>query len=362
MTTSHTSNGSAHQVRPVSTSIVELKPLSKAEAQKYKDAESSKFEQLLKIFRSLFGECIARLIQLVLCGFSLWRLIMSAHNTLPEWVYVIICLGACASLIDGGVSLYYYFHMPSYWKCYGYFHWKGRKWFDLNTFYCILTIGPTIFLTEMVMYNNSCYNHKISSTEAPSSLTTTDTNTSDITTVAPQDDLQLWCRDITLHLLHNAICVALPLVRLQVRGPDSVDRISLNTFVYELMLNAADLNNLITEGVALSFLVQDWERSFFIATLVLWGIGVVIPCLLVSDRCYTRIVVTKWSKLLDIVYASLIVLFQDCIRLFYRTVLIVMLMSSGRLPQTTCVVFWAGKNAVSIIFYVHRVFAVVKQS
>jgi len=344
------SGGNTIMARPQTTSIVELKPLSKAEAQKYKDAESSKFEQFVKFLTSLFGECLARIFLLLLCGASMWRMIVSVTNTLPEVAYVFVSVGAFASLIDCGVSLYYYFHLPSYWKCYSYFHWKGRKWLDMNTLYCLLTICPAIFVTEYYIFNYQRENY-------------IKQQQNNITTVAPSTNTYLQ-RDFTLFLLHNSLLILIPLLRLQVRSHEEVDRLSLNNYVHEMVLCCADLYNFVIEGIYHLSVVTKFDQVLFVTVFTIWSCGLFIPCLLVPDRCYRRLHATKWTKILDICHATLVVVVQDAARLTVRVVLIVMLITPQcckYVPDWSSIVFWAGKNLICIFLYCHRVFSIAKE-
>jgi len=141
--------------RQVSTSIVQLKPLTKDDADKYIHNNSTKLHLFINLLHSFCNEFLARCLLLFISGFAYWRLILTIGGSYPEWVYVLISCGAFMSLVDCFVSLYYYFQLPTYWKCYSYIHWRGRRWFDLNTFYCLLTICPAVCFTEMVIFNNA---------------------------------------------------------------------------------------------------------------------------------------------------------------------------------------------------------------
>ena len=180
-----------------------------------------------------------------------------------------------------------------------------------------------------------------------------------------------WCRDVTLDMIHHAICVFLPLIRLQVRaGNDTMSSLALNTFVYEMMLNAADANNLVVDGVHLA------DQDLFTSAMVMWAVGLFVPLLLVPDWCYTEttggsgggiVLVTRWSKFLDMVYATLVFASQDAARLAHRAIVVFrsVLGANGDAwrPErlSSYAVFWAGKNSVLAIFYIHRLYAIARQ-
>ena len=75
-----------------------------AEAQKYKDAKSLKLEQFVDFFTTLFGECLARIFLLLLCGASVWRMIVTEIILIEVEIADVL-----KSLMVFVVSMFYWF-------------------------------------------------------------------------------------------------------------------------------------------------------------------------------------------------------------------------------------------------------------
>lgn len=191
-------------------------------------------------------------------------------------------------------------------------------------------------------------------------IITTDAFLNESNSTKPSDPEQEgWGRDLSLLLIHHVTCLLLVLVRVQIRRPDSLQRIQLNSLAFELLLHATDLDNLIVSG--LNERAVQASYGLFVGVLVLWGFGF-FPLVFILSRRHESDLFPIDRKKLETFYSCVIMALQDAPRLGLRLAIVVQAAMWGFPPADTYTMFFGLKNALCLLLFAHRIIALWSKS